>query len=50
MIYIFANDSFKLLWMLKISALMGPVSIHEWVGHGLDLCKGGVEPKTLHQA
>ena len=40
----------KELWMLKISALMGHVSIHERARHGLDLYrKGGVEPKTLHQ-
>jgi hypothetical protein len=31
--------------MLKISALMGHVSIHEWAGHGLDLCKGVLSPK-----
>ena len=37
------------MWILKISALMGHVSIHERAGHGLDLYKGGVEPKTLHQ-
>ena len=33
------------LWMLKISALMGRVSIHGWAGHELDLFMGMLSPK-----